>query len=229
MRKLKLLSILALLLMAATGAVAQTTYTVTVMDGTEGAAKWLADPNPATAGQTVTVTYNGTKKVKSVKAKKNAAATTPSLNLTSPAVGQVIGDDGKNYAYASLPSGVTAVALIWYVSGSNGLALALSDEGKMNWATAVTTCAAHTPAFENSTWKLPTIDEWNNMCNGAGGYATLRNSFSGIGGTNLKQDSGYWSLTENSSNAYIKWFDDGSTTTANKAYTGGYARACLAF
>ena len=70
--KKKLFSILALLLMAATGAMAQTTYTVTVKDGTEDAAKWSADPNPAAAGQTVTVTYTGTKKVKSVKAKKKA-------------------------------------------------------------------------------------------------------------------------------------------------------------
>ena len=51
----------------------------------------------------------------------------PALNLTSPAVGQVIGDDGMNYDYASLPGGVTAVAMICYVSGSNGLALALAD------------------------------------------------------------------------------------------------------
>ena len=47
-----------------------------------------------------------------------ASAATPTLSLTSPAVGQVIGDDGKNYDYASLPGGVTAVAKICYVSGS---------------------------------------------------------------------------------------------------------------
>ena len=75
--KKKLFSILALLLMAVVGATAQTTYTVTVKDGTEDAAKWTADPNPATAGQTVTVTYSGTKKVKSVKAVKKAAAGNP--------------------------------------------------------------------------------------------------------------------------------------------------------
>jgi len=49
---------------------AAATYTVTVKDGTEDADKWTANPNPAEAGQTVTVTYSGTKKVKSVKAKK---------------------------------------------------------------------------------------------------------------------------------------------------------------
>ena len=75
--KRKLFSILALLLMAVTGATAQTTYSVTVKDGTVDADKWTADPNPATAGQTVTVTYTGTKKVKSVKAVKKAAAGNP--------------------------------------------------------------------------------------------------------------------------------------------------------
>ena len=84
MRK-KVLSLLALLLMATTGAVAQTTYTVTVKDGTEDAAKWTADPNPATAGQTVTVTYSGTRHVKSVKAVKKAAAADVALDATSTA------------------------------------------------------------------------------------------------------------------------------------------------
>lgn len=45
-------------------------YAVTVKDGTEDADKWTASPNPAEKGQTVTVTYSGSKKVKSVKAKK---------------------------------------------------------------------------------------------------------------------------------------------------------------
>ena len=71
--KRKLFTILALLLMAVTGVTAQTTYSVTVKDGTADAEKWTATPNPATAGQTVNVKYNGTKKVKSVKAVKKAA------------------------------------------------------------------------------------------------------------------------------------------------------------
>ena len=69
--KKKLFSILALLLVIVTGAMAQTTYPVTVKSGTEDAEKWTATPNPAAAGQTVTVTYTGSKKVKSVKAKPN--------------------------------------------------------------------------------------------------------------------------------------------------------------
>jgi hypothetical protein len=57
---------IALLLMAATqGAVAQSNP-VTVKQGVEEADKWTANPNPAASGQTVTVTYNGTLKVKSL-------------------------------------------------------------------------------------------------------------------------------------------------------------------
>ena len=65
-----------------TGAWAQATYTVSVKDGTEDASKWSADPNPAAAGQTVTVTYTGSKKVKSVKAVKKAAAAPAAPTLT---------------------------------------------------------------------------------------------------------------------------------------------------
>ena len=54
------------------------TYTVTLKEGTEDATSWTIAPAEATttgvaAGTTVTATYSGTKKVKSVKAKKKAA------------------------------------------------------------------------------------------------------------------------------------------------------------
>lgn len=53
--------------MAATGAVAQSPYSVTLKEGTEDADKWTIDPSPLDAGQTVTATYSGEKHVKSVK------------------------------------------------------------------------------------------------------------------------------------------------------------------
>ena len=99
-------------------------------------------------------------------------AATPTLSLTSPAVGQVIGDDGKNYDYGSLPGGVTAVAKICYVSGSNGLALALTDEtGKMNWSTAESdlywsssernASLARYYSFFNGSWSITNKDGGN--------------------------------------------------------------------
>lgn len=88
--KRKVLSILALLLMAATGAMAQTTYTVSVKEGTEDATKWSADPNPAAAGQTVTVTYTGSKKVKSVKAKKKAKPAATVTTAPTATTGDIV-------------------------------------------------------------------------------------------------------------------------------------------
>ena len=63
----KVVSILALLLMAATGATAQTTYPVEVKTGITDADKWSATPNPAATGETVKANYTGTLKVKSIK------------------------------------------------------------------------------------------------------------------------------------------------------------------
>ena len=69
---------LVLLAAVVTGAMAQETYKVSVKEGTEDATSWTIAPAEATttgvaAGTTVTATYSGTKKVKSVKAVKKAA------------------------------------------------------------------------------------------------------------------------------------------------------------
>ena len=67
MIKIKISILTTLLLMAATGAVAQSPYSVTLKEGTEDADKWTIDPSPLDAGQAVTATYSGEKHVKSVK------------------------------------------------------------------------------------------------------------------------------------------------------------------
>ena len=166
-------------------------------------------------------------KFRKVEVKKGATA--PSLNITNPAVGQVIGSDGKNYAYASLPTGVTAVAKICYVSGSNGLALALTDEeSSMNWSTAQTTCAAHTAPFTGGTWKQASKDEWNNMITTAGSYTALRDGFSSVGGTNMRTNK-YWSSSEvDSANAWFYNFTNGNWVEDSKD-NNRRVRAVLAF
>ena len=153
-----------------------------------------------------------------------------SLNITSPAVGQVIGSDGKNYDYVSLPSGVYPVAKICYINGDKRLALEMTDEGKMNWDTAISTCAAHIAPFTGGTWKLATLDEWIVMIN-VSGYEALRDGFTTVGGMNLLVDYGYWSSSENTSDtAEAKYpkFSNGKYYRANKAYTIN-VRACLEF
>ena len=86
MFKIRFLSMLVLLAAVVTSAMAQTTYKVSVKEGTEDATNWTITPAEATttgvaASTTVTATYSGTKKVKSVKAVKKAAAVT-TLNNT---------------------------------------------------------------------------------------------------------------------------------------------------
>ena len=213
---------------------AEPTYAVTFAEGTDPN-EWTADPKAdVKKGQTVTVTYTGSKKVIGVKAEKKSA--TPSLNITSPAVGQVIGSDGKNYAAASVPSGVTAVAMIAYVSGSNGLAIALADEGSLNWATAKSTCEAKTPAFSNGTWKLPSQDEWKQMFIANGGdqenYNGLNTAITTAGGTAFQDGTvNYWSSSEYNSDqgyytqlyyGYPMWYNDWKVNDK-------LVRACLAF
>ena len=77
--KKRILSMLVLLAAVVTGAMAQTTYKVSVKEGTEDATSWTITPAEATTtgvaqGTEVTATYSGTKKVKSVKAVKKAVA-----------------------------------------------------------------------------------------------------------------------------------------------------------
>ena len=83
----KVVSILALLLMAATGATAQTTtYPVEVKPGITDADKWSATPNPAAEGATVKANYTGTLKVKSIK--YVVPVTEITLNKTATEIGK---------------------------------------------------------------------------------------------------------------------------------------------
>ena len=213
---------------------AEILYNVTFVEGTN-LDEWTVTPNTEVKKDTkVDITYTGSKKVLGVKAEKKAS--TPSLNITNPSVGQVIGSDGKNYNVADVPTGVDKVAMIAYVSGSNGLAIALADEGSLNWATAKSTCEAKTPAFTNGTWKLPTKDEWKQMFGANGGdegnYNGLNTAITTAGGTAFQDGTvNYWSSSEYGSDkasltqfyyGYTNWFNDWKVNDQ-------WVRACLAF
>lgn len=124
--------------------------------------------------------------------------------LASSAVGEIVGSDGLAY-YTSdkndLPSGVTAVGMVACKNnGSNGLVIALADEtGIMDWSTAITTAAAHTPKVTGLSWKLPSQDEWNQMFSANGGnskhFEGLNTAITNAGGTALRVNNVYWSST----------------------------------
>ena len=99
----RVLTLLAMLFIAATGAWAQepaTTYKVTLQEGTEDAKNWTV-PAEAAEGSPVTATYSGTKKVKSVKAVKKAAADNTYLKWDA---------DQKKLVATDIPAEVTMVA-----------------------------------------------------------------------------------------------------------------------
>jgi hypothetical protein len=168
-------------------------------------------------------------KFRKVEVKKKAAAK-PLANATTEDLGKVVGADGNIYANkdAAEAANTTAVAMICYVNEGHGLALALTDEGYMDWNTALTTCAAHTPAVTGATWKLASKSEMNLMINAAGNYAALRNGFSAVGGTNMSDDH-YWLSDESTADyaQYIEYYD-GSTSQEFKS-DSYKVRACLAF
>ena len=220
---------------------AEPTYDVTLNDEglyTDEAAAWKVakgTDDPAAfplegvkKTETVTVTYSGTKKVIGVKAAKVVVA--EGHALTSAKLGEIVCSDGKAYAAADkdiLPKGVKAEALVCYANGGHGLALALTDEGEMDWSTAQNTCAARTATFTGGTWKLASQGEWNNMINAAGGFGALRDGFSSVGGTNMQSDR-YWSSTDDDDRAQDYNFSVGEWDDDDKTWSW-YVRACLAF
>ena len=217
-----------------TAVFAEPTFNVTFVEGTD-LNEWTATPNTGLKqGDNVTVTYTGSKKVLGVKAEKKKSVA-EGKTLAEATVGMLVGSDGKTYAAAdknNLPEGVTAVALVCYVSDGHGLALALADESeKMIWNTAKSTCSGKTPAVTGCTWKLATQDEWNNMINAAGGFSALRDGFSSVGGTNMLSDDCYWSSTTTGYDcAWSCTFSTGNwTDDYADDYTTDYVRACLAF
>ena len=222
------------------------TYNVEFAEDTPEPTLWTASPAAdVKKGQTVTVTYTGAKKVIGVKAEKKGGA----AGIVNPAVGQVIGSDGNNYdANATLPDGVTKVAMIAYVSGSNGLALALTEEGIYTWdnsspsnggKTAPEICSElnTSKAVTGCTWKLPSMDEWQQMFSANGGnegsYTGLNNALAAAGGESSKLLEGeeYWSSSEvDEGYAWLVYLADGNAIWDNygKHYSR-YVRACLAF
>lgn len=122
-------------------------------------------------------------------------------DLTASAVGDIVGSDGKTYAAAdkdNLPKNVTAVAMVAYKNGTGGLAIALSDEGSMNWSTAKSTCESKT-AISGATWRLPSKNQWEQIFSANGGnsnsYTGLNTAIDNAGGTALVAGNVYWTTS----------------------------------
>ena len=145
----------------------------------------------------------------------------------------------------NLPSGVTAVAMVAYKSGSNGLAIQLnSSPVSKTWAEAKTYAEGLT-AVSGGTWRLPSKADWQNMLVGCAvsGDAGASDFMDPIAGFNAKiaatgitwQPYNYWSSTESDAGAWYVFVYLGDTpyasfyeseTSSEYSYL---ALGCLAF
>lgn len=208
--------------------------------------------NTVTEGNTVTVTYTGTKKIIGVKAEKKAAAKTLA-EATSEDIGKIAGKDGNIYATKADAEAVAtgnAVAMIAYVGTASdcthGLAIALADESAMNWGNAGTACSGKA-AVTGGTWRLPSDKDWQYMFIGCGSselYSAPTNdmskSYSGLAsklttaqGAALQTTVEYWSSSEYDpgSSAWLVLFDGSSAKFGYgvELIVVCQVRACLAF
>ena len=226
------------------------TYAVTFADGVNpvppAQPEWTASPAAGVKkGQTVTVTYTGTKKVIGVKAEKKAAASAarPLAEAVAADLGKIAGADGNIYdtKAAAEAAGTTAVAMIAYVGSetghatyTHGLAIALADEGSMNCSTAESSCEGKS-AVTNAAWLMPSQNQWKAMFKAFGdndaSYSGLNTAITNAGGTALLGGNYYWSSTPDEGHVFCVSIDNG-----NDIWQYGYVdddsycvRACLAF
>ena len=105
-----------------------------------------------------------TGKVYNVKKTQKAIATAHALSAS--VVGDVVGSDGKAYTLDAthvLPSGVTAVAMVAYKNGSNGLAVALNYSNDTMAFGNVQTYLNNLTTISGGSWILASKDQWVNM------------------------------------------------------------------
>ena len=148
-----------------------------------------------------------------------AKAGPTAYTLAESTVGMIVGTDGKAYAVEdkdNLPTGVTAVAMVAYKSGSNGLAIQLNaNPASMGWSAACSYSSYPSITGNPGTWRLPSKDDWQNMFVGCAvsGDATVpdanneMNPIAGfkekIGATGITwKYATYWSSTVSGSNAW---------------------------
>ena len=114
-------------------------------------------------------------------------------DVTESEIGWRVGSDGMAYEPAgNLPTGVSAVAMIGYVSGTgHGLAIELNNSpSKAVWEDASATAIAGKPRISGGTWRLPSFDDWFNIITSCSveGDAT---SFPAVGETALNPIRGF--------------------------------------
>lgn len=149
--------------------------------------------------------------------------------LSASVVGDIVGSNGLAYAVEdkdNLPTGVTAVAMVAYKNGSNGLAIELNSNRRelkettnLLWDDAKS-YAQSRPAVSGGTWRMPSKNDWQNMflacrknsdTNSASDYmGPIKGFVEKIAATGISwYDEVYWSSTKNvaGTHAWIVYID----------------------
>ena len=231
------------------------TYTVALADNTEDAGNWQAKVGNAeefsvlplqgvAEDDSVTLAYNGTREVSRIEVVEKATPARPLAEATAEDLGKIVGADGNIYdtQLAASNAGTTAVAMIAYVGNAtghttytHGLAIALSDEGSMDWSTAKSTCEGKTP-ITDAAWLLPSEDQWKTMFSANGdnnaSCTGLNTAISNAGGTALVAGI-YWTASGNESQLW-HWIafisgEGGIDFYQDSDNNNNHVRAALAF
>lgn len=192
----------------------------------------------AAKGKTVTVTITPkpgyrVKSVKAVKGTGDTADEPAGIKATTEDIGKLIGADGNIYddKAAAEAAGTTAVAMIAYVNGSNGLAIQLNSiPVEKNWADAKTYAEGlntSTP-IAGGTWRLPSKEDWQNMFLGCAvsGDVSASDSMNPIAGFKEKiaatgitwKSDAYWSSTPSGSSAWYVYVSLGGSDAGADFY-----------
>ena len=218
-------------------------YAVTLAEDTENAADWTIDPAKAKENETVTLKYNGLMKVESITAVKKEAVARTLAEATAADLGKIAGADGNIYDTkdAAEAAGTQAVAMIAYVGKDtgilgkeHGLAIALADEGMMDWRTALSTCFGK-PAVPGAEWTFPSDSQWKAMFKAFGGndadYYGLDTALATAGGDSSKLQRFYWSSTPDGDDyLYFGYAAVGDVNWSSDIEASEYfVRACFGF
>ena len=169
--------------------------------------------------------------------------------LALAVVGEIVGSDGLAYDVAdknNLPTGVTAVAMVAYKDGSNGLAIQLNASPlSMDWSSASSNTGYPAVSGGVASWRLPSMDDWQNMFVGCakGGDSDKANYMDPIAGFKEKINAAgiefdsytFWSSTSAASPNYwtveVNLYE--TNAWASFSQTPGYytpnVLGCLAF
>ena len=160
--------------------------------------------------------------------------------VTASEIGWRIGSDGVAYEPTdNLPSGVSPVAMIGYISETgHGLAIELNNSpNKVTWAEALSIATSGKTSIKNCTWRLPSFDDWFNILVGCAVEGD-QTAFPGEGEKALNPVHGFHrkyyatgfslAVAEGMSGSYFWTSTEPQTTTANEVWLGFYNNTDLA-